>query len=89
MKKLVGRSLFEFSQSADNGLFKVVCSLKRVVVRAAERFRNYPVDYPELEKRGSVQLKRFCRLGGVFAVLPQNGGAALGTDHRIIRVLKH
>ncbi len=88
-EKLVGRNLFEVSQSADNGILEVIGGLDRIVMRAAEGLWNNPVDDSELEKFGSVQLERFGRFRGVFTVFPKNGGTALGTDHGIVGVLKH
>ena len=54
MEKLVGRGPLEFPESVDNGLSRVIGSLERVVMRAAERLRDDSVDDSELEQRRTL-----------------------------------
>ena len=58
-------------------------------VRAAERLRDDLVDHPKLVQILSREAHRLGGRGRLIAAAPQDGGAALGRDHRIHRVLEH
>src|SRR5947209_9910707 len=60
-----------------------------VAVGAARRLRNNLVYNPEAAKVLRRQLQEARRFLLVVPVAPQNGGAALRTDHRVDGVLQH
>ena len=59
-----------------------------VAVRAAIRLGNDFIDDIEFHQILPSQFERFGRFGGVASIFPQNSGAGLGTDDRIVGVLQ-
>ena len=63
--------------------------LVRRVVRAAERLGDHFVHHAQFLQAAGVELEGGGGLGGMGAVLPQDGGAAFGGDDRVISVLEN
>src|SRR5262249_22125449 len=83
--------LLQLPQIAKQIRFERVTHGARVAVGAAERLGNDVVDDAELEQvaGGQAQGVGGERLGLVVGGLPENAGAAFGTDHGIIGVFEH
>ena len=60
-----------------------------VAMGAAHGLRHDRVDDPEPQQVGRGDPHRLGRLGRLGRVAPQDGGAALGRDHRVDGVLEH
>src|SRR5581483_2048798 len=60
-----------------------------VAVRAAERLVQDADDQAERLQPARGDAERLRGLGRLVGALPQDGGATLGRDHRVGRVLQH
>ena len=63
--------------------------LAMVAVCSAQRFGNHFVDDAESQEVAAGHLERGRGFGSVLAPFPEDRGAPLGSDHRVIRELEH
>src|SRR5262245_10723665 len=88
LEQLVERRLLELAPTVLQGLLDGLHRRFGVAVRAAERLVHDLVDQAERLQARSGDAERLRRFRRIVGALPQDGGAALGRDHGIGRVLE-
>src|SRR5258705_3167546 len=89
LDEFLGTLLGKTAQRVGESFLQALCHGGRIAMCAAQRLVDDLVDQTESLQAAGGDAERFRRLRRPVGPLPPNGSAALRSNHRVSRILKH